>query len=452
MKKHMIKSLCIASFVIVMSLTATAVGQASTFSPLSYGAVPPIIVVPGLGMSALHVSVYRGRGARTQFDFLVPAMNPAEILPAKATSALGYAIGSGLPLRDADKVHGWLALHVGTLGQVRGSLGVTVTPVSVGRDFAAECPRYVPMADKLASRGWVMNTNLYCLPYDYRVPPGENEFVADFRALIDRVTAAAGGAPAVVACHSQGCLMAYHAMRVSDPTWLRGHVQLLFGFAGQFSGCSDCLRWAFQQNWSWDPADPKASPVDRSWAGELALGLQHGVYGEHVLFRNGDAEYRARDAARLLNDAGAIAMERATVRYALERQTWFRRGDVAHVPLKVPSQFVYGDSLPTVVGYAFAPVPPRPRRCLSPICAGFMDETDPDLIKADGDGGDSGWMNEAPRAWTRDPSCDMRALPGVNHIAIITDDTALDLLALSIGDLQAGSKPCIGGEMPGVVK
>jgi hypothetical protein len=58
-----------------------------------------------------------------------------------------------------------------------------------------------------------------------------------------------------------------------------------------------------------------------------------------------------------------------------------------------------------------------------------MDQVDPDLIKADGDGGDSGWMNEAPRAWTRDPSCDMRALPGVNHIAIIT--CKLDLSPVS---------------------
>ena len=410
------------------------------------GDVPPIIIVPGLGMSALHVVVDRGDSAPVQFDFLVPAMNPAELLPAKATNALDYAIASGLSPSDADRVSGWLSLQVGPRGRIHGSRGVTVTPVSVGRNFGAECPRYVPMANKLASRGWAANTNVYCLPYDYRVPPGENEFVSDFRALIDRVTATAGGTPAVVACHSQGCLMAYHAMRVSDPAWLRTHVQLLYGLAGQFSGCSDCLRWAFQKGWSWDAADPTASPVDPSWAGELALGLQQGVYGNNVVFRNGPREYRARDAGRLLNDAGAIAMERATRRYALDLQPWFRKGSVSHDPLGVASHFVYGDSLPTTVGYAFAPVPTRAPTCLSPACAGFINQTNPDPITSDGDAGDSGWMNEAPRAWTRDASCDMRALPGVNHMAIITDDTALDLLVRSIADLQAGSRACVDGE------
>ena len=40
----------------------------------------------------------------------------------------------------------------------------------------------------------------------------------------------------------------------------------------------------------------------------------------------------------------------------------------------------------------------------------------------------------------------MRALPGVNHMAITTNDTALDLLVRSIADLQAGSRACVDGE------
>ncbi|MCX6432936.1 MAG: hypothetical protein NTX29_09135, partial [Actinobacteria bacterium] len=295
-------------------------------------------------MSALNVQVLADGGV-TVFDFLVPAMNPVDVLPQGATSALEYSVASGLPRDQAEQVHTWMSLSIGRDGVASNQPGVTVAPVSVGQDFAAECPRYVTLADQLAATGWTIDANLFCLPFDYRYAPGGNAFVSDFTSLVERAVSAADGTKAVVACHSQGCLMAYHALRVLDPAWVSANVAVLYGFAGQFSGCSDCLRWAFQEGWSWNLDDLGASPVDPSWVGELALGLQSTVYGDAVLYRNGAQDYRATDARALLQDAGAVAMSRATDVYALDGQDWFRRGSLDAEALPVPSRFVFGVDL-----------------------------------------------------------------------------------------------------------
>lgn len=397
---------------------ATLAAGCSTNAP-GERAMPPLVFVPGLGMSTLQVDVDPQGIA---FDFLVPAMNPVDVLPDSAASALDFSIGTGLPADRAGEVASWLALGIGGDGSASNHPGVQVAPVSFGRDFAAECPRYVDMVDALDSRGWELDVNAFCAPYDYRYAPGDNSFAPDLQARVTDVVDASGQ-KVVLACHSQGCLMSLHALRALDQDWVRENVQLLFGFAGQFSGCSDCLRWSFQPGWSWDPDDATASPVDPTWVGELALDLQPGVYGDTVLYRDGDTAYRAADAVRLLTDVGASAMAQATQRYSLGDQAWFRAGDVDGEPLTIPSRFVYGTDLATVIGYD-------------------LTTPEPTAIEADGDGGDSAFMNEAPRRWTANPGCDMRGLPGVTHMDIVTDDDALDLFvrAASSGD---SAVPCV---------
>ncbi len=413
-------------------------------APTGEGASPaPLFLVPGLGMSALEVQV-RGDQADFDFDFLVPAMNPVDTLPGGASSALEYSVASGLPQAQAKRVRDWISLAIDRNGVASNQPGVSVAPVSVGEDFAAECPRYMAMANQLAAEGWSVDSNLFCLPFDYRHAPGENSFVSDFKSRVQEAVSQADGQKAVVACHSQGCLMAYQAIRVIDPVWVEANLALLYGFAGQFSGCSDCLRWAFQPGWSWNPDDQGASPVDPSWVGELALGLQPSVYGKAVLYRNGSQAYRASDARTLLRDAGAVAISRATRVYALERQDWFRRGALDGEPLAVPGRFVFGVDLPTTVGYGYDSVALRTGDCAHPRCAGFWKESDPSAIEADGDGGDSTWMNSAPEAWTSDPSCDIRRLSGVDHMSIVTNADAIARLVSAARGSLAAAVPCFG--------
>ena len=426
----------------LVAIVASGLTGCSGTKPTSGGAtIAPVVFVPGLGMSALKVQVRADEGT-TGFDFLVPNMNPVDLLPHGAKSALDYSVASGLPRGRANQVPGWMSLSIDRKGVASNKPGVAVAPVSVGRNFAAECPRYVPLAKQLAAAQWTVDANLFCLPFDYRYAPGGNSFVSDFRTLVERAVSKTGDQKAVVACHSQGCLMAYHALRVLDPTWLQANVAVLYGFAGQFSGCSDCLRWAFQNGWSWNVDDQKASPVDPSWVGELGLDLQSSVYGDAVLYRNGAKEYQATDAKSLLRDAGAVSMSRATAVYSLGDQDWFRRGSIDGEALPVPSRFVFGVDLPTTVGYSYESVAVRAGSCNQPQCAGFWGVTDPAVIRADGDGGDSTWMNAAPKAWTTNPSCDIRTLPGVDHMAIVTNTDAIKGLVSAARGSVNGSVPC----------
>jgi hypothetical protein len=408
---------------------ALAAGLAACSGSLDSGTsqTPPIVFAPGLGMSALAVEV----DGNASFSFLVPTMTSPELLPPPATSALDYSQRSGLRAEDIDRVHEWLALDISSEGRASNATGVFVAPVSVGENFLAECPQYVPMANLLSEQGWMTDISLKCLPYDYRYPPGKNSFATDLREVVEASVAAAGGTKAVIACHSQGCLMADHALRTLDPVWVADNVAALFGFAGQYSGCSDCMKWAFSQGWSWDPDAPDASPVDPTWVGQMALGLQSSVYGDNVLYMIGDRKIRAVDDVVLLQEGGAIAMARATERYALQHQEWFMLGDDSGVPLPVPARFVYGTTIPTTVGYAFDAVPD------------IGDQPDAPAIEADGDGGDSAWMNEAPARWTDDPKCDMQGLPGITHMGIVTDVHAVGLLATVARAGAVGNVPCL---------
>jgi hypothetical protein len=391
-------------------------------------------------MSALSVSV----DGASSFSFLVPKMTSPELLPSPAKSALEYSLMSGLAESDVDKVHAWLALSIDDQGTATNAPGVTVKPISVGEDFLAECPQYGPLTDMLSSQGWRTNTSLRCLPYDYRLAPGENSFADDLKRVVEKSVSEANGTKVVIACHSQGCLMADYALRTLDAAWVNAHVSSLFGFAGQFSGCSDCMRWAFGDPWSWDPNDQNASPVDPTWVGQMGLDLQPSVYGENLLYKVGDREFRAKDNKALLEAGGAVSMARASQRYGLQQQEWFAAGDERGEPLPVPGRFVYGTNLPTTAGYVFS-VANAPLGCTTPQCAGLLSQAEVTEIQTDGDGGDSGWMNEAPARWTSDARCDLRGLPGITHMGIVTNSDAVDLLIRIAREGANGDVPCVSG-------
>ena len=137
--------------------------------------LPPIIFVPGYGMGALHIEAERKGRLPANFNFLLPAMNPVEVFDKfepPVANALDYALQSGLDQADVGLVRDWLKLDITADGSAHNHRGVRVRPVSIGEDFARECPRYAGMMNTLASEGWVANKTLDCIPFDYRLPPG----------------------------------------------------------------------------------------------------------------------------------------------------------------------------------------------------------------------------------------------------------------------------------------
>ena len=407
--------------------------------------LPPIIFVPGYGMGALQVKATRKGRPPANFAFLLPAMNPSEVFAKfrpPVANALDYALQSGLDEADVGFVRDWLKLDIAADGSARNRQGVRVGPVSIGEDFARECPRYVGMMKTLASKGWVPNKTLDCIPFDYRFPPGETRFAEDLKNLIISHVAQREGTKVTIACHSQGCLLAYQFLRTQDPVWLAQHVGLFFSLAGQFSGCSDCLRWAFQKQWSWDSNNALVSPSDMTWVGELALGLQSSVYGEEILYRWGESSYRARDTRSLLVEAGALAIARATDHYALEKQKWFQTGERDQEPLPVPTRVIFGTELPTTAGFAFARESVPAPNCKQPQCGGLYTQDHPALIQTSGDRGDSGWMNRAPRQWLRQPACEMKEFALVSHMEIFDHAKVLSLLTKTVREIASGTDTC----------
>ena len=412
---------------------------------------PPILFVPGYGMSALRVEAKREQRSPAKINFLLPAMNPPEVFTEfnpPVANALDYARRSGLDDSDVVVVREWLKLDIRADGSAQNSRGIRVRPVSIGKDFLHECPRYAEMMQMLIAKGWVANHNLACIPFDYRYPPGETDFAEDLKKLIISQFALSQGRKVTIACHSQGCLLAYQFLRTQDPVWVARHIGLFYSLAGQFSGCSDCLRWAFQQEWSWDSHDKVASPSDMTWVGELALGLQSGIFGEAILYRWGQTSYRARDAQTLLREAGALAIAEATNRYALEKQTWFQKGARDHQPLPVPTRVVFGTGLLTTAGFDFAREKVPVSSCKDPQCQGLYSQKNPELIQTTGDQGDSAWMNRAPRMWLKHPDCEMKEFAGISHMEIFKNATVLNHLSKTIQETASGIDVCLKNSAP----
>lgn len=404
----------------------------------------PILFVPGYGMSALTIEVNRKEKKATSFNFLLPAMNPNTIfakLNPPASNALDYAIQSGLKKEDINLVRNWLKLKIDNNGKAHNQEDVIVRPISIGEDFAKECPRYIGMMEKLTSMGWAANKNLMCVPYDYRYAPGYTAFVDNLRKQIIKHVSE-HNQKTTIACHSQGCLLAYHFLRTQDQGWVERHIGLFFSMAGQFSGCSDCLRWAFQKEWSWNHNADANSPSDMSWVGELALGLQTSVYGDHVLYRWGETSYRADDVRRLLKDARADAMERATGHYALDNQNWFLDGVRDRKPLAVATRIVFGTELRTTIGFDFVRGDPPQLNCDEPQCGGLYKQDHPDSIESWGDQGDSDWMNRAPGRWLGNPKCEIKEYKRVSHMDIVENEKVLTLLKNTIQDINTGIGTC----------
>ena len=404
----------------------------------------PILFIPGYGMSALTIEVDRKGKKATSFNFLLPAMNPDTIFKEfspPTSNALDYAGQSGLNKDDIKLVRYWLKLKIDNNGKAHNQENVVVRPISIGEDFAKECPRYRGMMVKLTSMGWAANENLMCVPYDYRYPPGHTAFVDNLRQQIVK-HASIHNQKITIACHSQGCLLAYHFLRTQDQDWIKRHIGLFFSMAGQFSGCSDCLRWAFQKEWSWHHKADANSPSDMSWVGELALGLQTSVYGDHVLYRWGETDYRANDVRRLLKDARAVAMERATDHYALDNQNWFLDGVRDRKPLAVATRIVFGTELRTTIGFDFVRGDPPQLNCDQPQCGGLYKQNQPDLIESWGDQGDSTWMNQAPGRWLVNPKCEIKEYKRVSHMEIVENEQVMTYLKNTIQDIDSGIDTC----------
>ena len=99
-----------------------------------------------------------------------------------------------------------------------------------------------------------------------------------------------------------------------------------------------------------------------------------------------------------------------------------------HLPLSVPTRVVVGTKLPTTVGFEFQREGPVDPSCRHPLCAAPYYQDDPGKIQAEGDSGDSDWMNRAPRAWLANPLCEIREFEFVSHMDIFENPEVLQLL------------------------
>ena len=61
----------------------------------------------------------------------------------------------------------------------------------------------------------------------------------------------------------------------------------------------------------------------------------------------------------------------------------------------------------------------------------------------EGDGGMNGIMTRAPIRWTADPTCEMRAMPGIQHMDIFDNEAAIRMATELAGEVLSGDLSCL---------
>lgn len=194
--------------------------------------------------------------------------------------------------------------------------GVTVTTTPFGETDGAEWLSPPPlrikdnsyfkyMVDGLVSLGYQRNVNIKAAQYDWRRAPNENtEWIINLRKLIEEMYAENGGMPVILLTHSMASTFSYVFLN-SMPVWWRGkYIRSWLLISSVFGG-------VFKYQYAYYGIDdypanlfPASRLAIRTYSTTTFLLPRVASFGDEVLIRASDGEYRAEDYARFFYQLG----------------------------------------------------------------------------------------------------------------------------------------------------
>ena len=282
---------------VLLPLTSALFVQALT------DAVHPIVLIPGHSCSRLLFSV----------DPSVPG-SPQSCPPDTTNATLWIPV---LTNNEPPEPDCWLqSASIRYDVASRKSLnapGVTVTTTPFGDLDGVEHlipePRdvndvgyYQNLVNGLVPLGYVRNKNLEAAPFDFRFAPNENkDWFIKMRNLIEEMYETNGQKSVILIAHSMGSQFSYVFLQ-QQPIWwkekyIRSYVLIASCLGGVFLAQSVYFSEHLDVN-----SFPVSRLAERTYPSIAFLLPRVAAFGDEVLIKSSNAEYRAEDYGRFFQE------------------------------------------------------------------------------------------------------------------------------------------------------
>lgn len=185
-------------------------------------------------------------------------------------------------------------------GELDGSEWLVAPPLRIYDDSY-----FVYMVDSLVALGYERGRNIRGAPYDWRLAPNENEvWLLNFRILIERMYYENGNKSVILINHSMAGQFTYVFLN-SMPYWWRNQ------FIRSWILIATCFSGVFKYQYAYFgiedyPANlfPATRPAIRTYSTTAFLLPRKPAFGDEVLIRGTDGDYRAEDYERFFQIMG----------------------------------------------------------------------------------------------------------------------------------------------------
>lgn len=398
---------------ICLLLVGLAVAMAADFS------LPPMVFLPGFGASILYGVIDNATNL------------PAACLPLDLPVGQSFLLDVSI-VKSQDCLNYLLKLDYDPeSGAYSSPPGITVHTDSFGT-FQGIGDNYWDFPKKLSNWGYEVGSNLFGVPYDYRLMSDSSlttvGFISSLKNLIETAYAKSNNQRVILVGHSNGGPTMYTFLTSSQlsQAWKDKHLAAMVGLSGNYLGQMNVIGWftrrgSDENGFSDTQCSWEATYGSVSWGGYAEV--QNVPFVTTFAGTNKEQKYTPK-----LVDLESLFQ-------SIEREDWVERlqgmygihlnstdkgaMDRSAHPL-VDSYCLYGSDLKTEYGYVFANnVLDVPTTILS-----MLGDSDQDVID-----------NTFCDVWTSDSRSEAssfhvetEAFPGVDHMSMIVDDGVLDRL------------------------
>jgi lysophospholipase-3 len=145
---------------------------------------------------------------------------------------------------------------------------------------------YYNLVQALVNKGYERGISVMGAPYDWRRAPHENEdWMRNFKALVENTVQRNGNKPAIILCHSMGCMFSYYFfMTQVDQNWRKTKIRAWIINASPLGGNFKYMYGFFGDNdWPATPF-PKIRVTERTFSSMVFLMPLERAYGRDTPF------------------------------------------------------------------------------------------------------------------------------------------------------------------------
>jgi len=212
---------------------------------------------------------------------------------------------------------------------------------------------FAPVIEDLKALGYVVGKNVRGAPFDWRKPYNPDNFIENFRKLIEETYTINGNKRVNIIGHSMGSIHSTQFLNFQTQEWKDKYISALITVSAPWGGSPKALRSIISGDnfgievTSWLPLiDAKrVRPTLRRAGGVIYMLPDIGLYNTTEIVKTPTKSYSAVTMPQLLDDIGS----------PVSKAIWYKVHDVMDkiVGPKVETHCLYGINFPTEEHYTY---------------------------------------------------------------------------------------------------